>query len=500
MKRDISPVFWTPLAALPLLVGALFAGCSTTGGRRSRVLFEDRVERIAPETVGVPVTNEASGEVGYESRTSGPQESPLPRISGRIALLDAVNIALAQNLSLRAAFLQREEARGAVVEARAAAFPSVSLGASAETDLADRGDNPEDYAVTWSITQPLWRSGAVSAGLRYAKLYAESTDEAIRAAVQETVEAVARDYLSVLLARQMVDVYENSVGVAERMLDTAKKKRRAGTASDYEVLRAEVEVASTRAALIQERNRLRTAGVALLQTLGVNQESDVTLVGALVYRPATNDLSALLRDAMLHRPDLLQAEAAVKMAEENLKVVRSSYGPSADVFVSGRYANPDPNDRSNDSWNDDWGAGVSVSYALFDGLARKGRMAQAQSKLRQAKAKLLAAEEAARVELIRAVLDVENAEELYISQAKNIDLSKEALRMLENGFKVGKNTQIEVLDARSALTEAVGQYYNAIYAHTVARLAVRRAAGTLGVDATREVLPDLRLEASPLDE
>ncbi len=464
------------------------------------MVFEDRSERLAPKTVDVPVTNASSGEVEYVPKTFGPQDSPLPQVSGRITLHDAVNIALAQNLSLRATFLRREEARGAIVEARAAAFPAVSLGASAEADLSERGDNPDDYAVTWSISQPLWRSGAVAAGLRYAKLYAESTDEIIRAAVQETIESVVRDYLSVLLARQMVDVYENSVGVAERMLDTAKKKRHAGTASDYEVLRAEVEVASSRAALIQERNHLRTAGVALLQTLGVNQDSDVTLVGALVYRPATNDLSALLSDAMLHRPDLLQAEAEVKMAEEKLKVVRASYGPSADVFVSGRYANPDPNDHARDAWNDDWGAGVSVSYALFDGLARKGRLAQAQSRLRQAKAKLLAAEEAARVELIRAVLDVENAEELYASQSKNIDLAKEALRMLENGFKVGKNTQIEVLDARSALTEAAGQYYNAIFAHTVARLAVRRAAGTLGVDATREVLPDIRLETNPLDE
>ena len=487
----------TYTAILPLAL-ALLAGCSTGDG--SRALFEGRSERLASQTVDVPVTNGTTGEVEYVPKTFGPQDSSLPRISGRIELLDAVNIALAQNLSLRATFLRREEARGAIIEARAAAFPAVSLGAGAEADLRERGDNPDTYALTWSVTQPLWRSGAVSAGLRYAKLYAESTDEAIRAAVQETVVAVARDYLSVLLARQMVDVYENSVGVAERMLDTAQKKRRAGTASDYEVLRAEVEVASSRATLIQERNKLRTSGVTLLQTLGVNQNSDVTLVGALEYRPTTNDLQTLLRDAMLHRPDLLQAEADVKMAEENLKIVRAAYGPSADVFVSGRYANPDPNDHARDAWNDDWGAGVSVSYALFDGLARKGRVTQAQSKLRQAKAKLHAAEEAARVELIRAILDVENAEELYASQAKNIDLTKEALRMLENGFKVGKNTQIEVLDARSALTEAVGQYYNAIFAHSIARLAVRRAAGTLGVDAAREVLPGIRLETDPLAE
>ena len=117
---------------------------------------------------------------------------------------------------------------------------------------------------------------------------------------------------------------------------------------------------------------------------------------------------------------------------------------------------------------------------------------------RQAEAKLRNAEESARVEIVQSMLDLRNAEELYLSQAKNIDLSREALRMLENGHKVGKNTQIEVLDARSALTEAMGQYYNAIFSHALARLAVRKAVGTLAVDASDNVNPGIQLDKEPL--
>mgnify|MGYP003295905428 len=70
--------------------------------------------------------------------------------------------------------------------------------------------------------------------------------------------------------------------------------------------------------------------------------------------------------------------------------------------------------------------------------------------------------------------------------------------MLENGFKVGRNTQIEVLDAHSALIEAMGQYYNAIYSHCIARINVLKAAGTLvvtGGDAIRE--GGIRLSSVP---
>lgn len=426
-------------------------------------------------------------------------ESVLPKYNGEIRLLDALNLALDHNLQLRAALLKREEAEGMIMEAKAAAYPDVGLTGGATSDLKERGENPDTYGATWSITQPIWRSGAVSAGIRYAGLYGESTDEFIREQIQGTVSSVTEGFLGVLLAQKMVDVYNESVGVAERMLETARKKRNAGSASDYEVLRAEVEVASTRASLIKEENTLRSKLIGLMQEMGINQESDIVLIGALDYKPESFDFNRLVNTAMVNRPDLLQAEAALRMADESLKIAKSSYGPSADIFVNGKYQNPDPNDRTKDEWNDDWEAGVQVKYTLFDGMERKGKLIKARSVKRQAEANLRNAEESARVEIVQALLDLRNAEELYQSQAKNIDLSREALRMLENGHKVGKNTQIEVLDARSALTEAMGQYYNAIYSHSIARLAVRKSVGTLAVDASSKLdLSDLHLDESPL--
>ncbi len=465
-----------------IAAAAFAAGCASNS---DKTLHELRLDAYGPP----PQVDKASATAPV---------STLPKITGEIRLLDAINYALSQNLPLRAAFLKREEASGAITEAKAAAYPHAGLTGGVTSDLRERGDNPDTYGVTWSVTQPLWRSGAVSAGIRYAELYSASTDEAIRRQVQDTVVQATEEFLGVLLAQQMVNVYTESAAVAERMLETAQKKRNAGSASDYEVLRAEVEVASTRAALIKERNALRSKVIRLLQTMGVNQESDVTLVGSLEYLPESFEFSTLVQTALVNRPDLLQAEAALRMADEQLRVVKGSYGPSADAFLNGKYQNPDPNDPSLDEWSDDWSAGLQVTYTLFDGLERKGRLTQAKSVRRQAEANLRNAEEAARVEIHQALLDLRNAEELYQSQAKNIDLSREALRMLENGHKVGKNTQIEVLDARSALTEAMGQYYNAIFSHLIARLAIRKAIGTLAVDASETVAPTIHLDRDPL--
>jgi outer membrane protein TolC len=86
------------------------------------------------------------------------------------------------------------------------------------------------------------------------------------------------------------------------------------------------------------------------------------------------------------------------------------------------------------------------------------------------------------VEVAQAVLALRNADELYQSQKKNIDLAREALRMVESGHRIGRNTQIEVLDARSALTEAVGGYHQALHNLATARLRLQLAIGTLSAE------------------
>lgn len=402
----------------------------------------------------------------------------LPRISGAITIYDAVATALENNLALRSARLRRDEATAQIVEARAAAYPNLGLNAGVDSDLKDRdGENdPDSFSAGAKITQPLWRFGMISAGIRYARLYAASTDAEIAAQTQSTIEQVSREYCDVLLAQQLVGVYEESVGVAERMLATAKSKRSAGTVADYEVLRAEVEVARSNSDLIKERNALHTSLVTLLHTMGVDQDSDITLSDELYYTPFEPDLGELISIALANRPDLIQAEAAVRMAEENLSIAKSSYGPSADIYASASMRNPGTDDED---WSDSWKAGASLTYTLFDGLERRGKVDRAKAKLRQAEAALCDAEENVRVDVTQAVLALRNADELYQSQKKNIDLAQEALRMLESGHRNGRNTQIEVLDARSALTEAMGDYHKALHDLTTAKLALRLATGTM---------------------
>ena len=477
----------TQCAALLL---ALVSGCATPESAQ-RELSEAR--RAAAETGGSPVVSAAIVTNTAPALAQGRDSArSLVRLDGPLSLADAIEVGLANNLSLFSTRLRRAEADGAYDEALGEALPALNATAGWTADLVDRSRDvqPDRQSVGLALTQPIFRSGVIGKGIEYARYYRESIELAIRDAEQAAVFQIAALYLNVLYEQRMVEVYEGALGTAERLKSTTESRRRAGSASQYELLRAEVERTSANAALISERNRLRTARVTLLKALGVDQSSQIDLSDDLVYVAEAFDADAMVARALEFRPDLAQAEANVRMAELQLGIVRGRYGLSVDAFASATYATPDPNDVTDDDWGFDASAGLSATLPLYDGTTRRGRLAQARSRLAQAEAARRSAEEDARVAVITAVLDVEDSDELFLSQRTNLATAEEAKRMIESGYRQGRNTQVEVLDAQSALTQAQGAYYSAIRAHSLAGLGVHRATGTLApADAARYVMP-----------
>lgn len=83
-------------------------------------------------------------------------------------------------------------------------------------------------------------------------------------------------------------------------------------------------------------------------------------------------------------------------------------------------------------------------------------------------------------EVREAALSVQDAAEAVEVQRKTVAQASEGLRLAEVGYREGTLEQVEVLDARASLTQTQFFYYEAMYSHAVALLALERAKGTLG--------------------
>jgi outer membrane protein TolC len=214
--------------------------------------------------------------------------------------------------------------------------------------------------------------------------------------------------------------------------------------------------------------------------MGVVQKGDIVLADELEYRPMKPVLEEAIRVAHENRPDLYQAELDVRLQKEALRVARSDYWPKVNLFFQELWGKPDPSSVTTNEWNDTWNAGVAVNLSIFDGLGREGRVHQQKATLAQSRYRLANTQEQAFLEIRQALLTLRNAEEFVESQKLNLGRASEGLRLAEVGYREGIASQVEVSDARSALTAARGFYYESVYGHVISRLNLQLAMGTLG--------------------
>ena len=411
-------------------------------------------------------------------------------ISGKLHLADAVKLAIRQNKELQATLQEREIARGRVIESYAAALPKVNVkGTYTRLDQVNTFDvgtvsialgDEDNYSIDLSVSQPVFRGGAIGAALRAARLAELLSDEAVRSALQSTLYGVAQAYYDALLFQHQYEVNKDAVDSAVVHLEDVKKKRRLGVASDYDVLRAEVDVSNFRAEMIKQRNNVDLAKSRLLKAMGVLQKGDILLADELEYRPMEPVLEEALRIAHENRPDLYRAEIEIRLREEALRVARSEYWPKVDAFFTELWGKPSPKSATTNKWDDTWNAGVSLHLSIFDGLGREGRVQQEKAHLAQSRFRLANTQEQTFLQIRQTLLSLRNAEEFVESQKLNLGRANEGLRLAEVGYREGVASEIEVSDARSALTRARGLYYESVYGHMVSRLVLQLAMGILG--------------------
>ncbi len=417
-------------------------------------------------------------------------------LSGPLLLWEAVALAQGNNRPLQQEREGREIARGRIQASYSEALPSLGLTGSYLRLDEEQGATGSDgdffttryqdqYSAGLRLTQPLF-NGRIGAALRAAKLYDAWTEASIRAATEAVQREAIRAYYEAVLSEHLLEVNQIALETAERQLENAQARRRQGMASNYDELRAQVEVSNFRAQVLKARNDKDVAYTALYRLMGASPESAVELVDEVPLVAEEISFAAAARMALERRADLAVAEYALRMQRESVAVAKSRYLPEVSGYVSQNWANPDPHDTTRDEWGDEWQAGVQVSLPIFDGFNRRGTLTQEQAKLRQLEIGLRDAEEKAVSEIRQLVLSLKTAEEFAHSQSQNLETAQEALRLVEAGLKEGQNTPVEVMDARQALTTASANYYQSIFSHALARVALQQAMGLMSPDA----LPD----------
>ncbi len=313
-----------------------------------------------------------------------------------------------------------------------------------------------------------------------------------------------------LLAQESVRLNAKSVDRVRQVLEETRRMNEAGTASDYDVLRLEVQLANLEPQLRRAENTAQAARRALAVTLGVENLDEVEVAGSLVALElvATEGGSAptfvsaewSVADMRARRLESMPAERVVELATQNrsdlrqldltenlrrteLRVEQSEYLPKISVF--GTYTlNAQGNGSPEFFGPSDVRAtskalGVQVTMPLFSGLQRPARIAQKQATLRQVGAQRELAEARAENEVKTFLDQTVEARQRASAQARAVAQATRGFEIARAEYRNGVGSQLQVTDAELALRQSEFNYAQAVYDYLTARARLDAAVGTV---------------------
>lgn len=412
-----------------------------------------------------------------------------------LSLADCLNVALDHNSAIQKSKADLEAAYGIVVQTKAIFIPKIRAHSSYQ--VLDQGAVeklpipaglfPMNYPdQQWSgnvqLVQSIYEGGRMTSAARTARLTKEQALLAHQAAVADALLEVRIGYYDVLLARQEIVVQEASIKLLTQELEDTQRRFDAGTVPRFNVLRAEVEVANAKPKLIRARNHLRIGKNNLANLLGYSIPKEYTediplkVAGELRADPYEIDLSTAVAKAMELRPELGALRKAVALREEGVINARAGYLPSVQAF--GGYGSRSPN-YSDDLGHDisGWFVGAQMNWDIFDGMLTKGRVSEAKARLKKSRIEVDDVSRKIELEVRTSYSYFIEAREVLESQKKVQEQAEEALRLAAARAEAGTSTQLDVLNAQTALTEARTTQIQALRDYSAARARLERAIG-----------------------
>jgi outer membrane protein TolC len=430
-------------------------------------------------------------------------------MADELSLQQAIDLALRQNPGLRSAELAVRAAEGQSAVARGALVPQVTASGTAmrlnslidmragETyylpvlsgssyvptgdvvpmagfDIAtDKIGNT--YAGKLSAQWPIYTGGRVWQGYQISRLGLKSARQELDTTRAGIVLSVKRAYYGLMLARHALAVITEAGENIGRHVERVQAMYRKGLVSRLDLLRAEVQQSNLQPQIIRMQNAAELARYQLNLVLDRNLDEPVTPADSLVFRAVALDSAALIQEALKSRPELAQMEIAKKIADRAALVSYSGLQPS--LVLMADYSYSKGQGFSGDQWQKNWDLGVAASWTLFDGGSSLGRIKEAKSNARRVLLAREQVEDYIRLEVTAGILSVRAGERAIASQEKAVEQAAEALKMAQARYETGQATNLDVLDAQLALTQAKTNRIQAVHDYLVSLAQLERASG-----------------------
>ena len=327
--------------------------------------------------------------------------------------------------------------------------------------------------ATLNVSEPIPILGTpVFSGIKIAQVYSKLQTENVKSIETKIKSDVKKAFINVILLKEVIDVNKQSLENAQENLKIVESRYKAGTATEFDYLRAKVKVETLLPTITQSENNLIISKKVLKTAIGLKSEQDVDAAGKLTYDSTEvyGNTDDLVRKISNENVAIRQLNLSNQINRELTRVDRSSFLPK--FYVFGQYQlQAQENDGKSFFryfYNNAITAGLGMSWDLnFFGNSYK--LDQSEIDVRKTDEQIVQVKDMLKTQSQSILVRLDDAKNRIQAMKENVALAERGLYLANTSFKSGVINQIDVLDAELSLSQVKLGLLQAIYDYQNAR-------------------------------
>jgi outer membrane protein len=383
------------------------------------------------------------------------------------SLPELIELAESHNPETRVAWERARAQAAAWGVARSELYPTIAAAALAGVDrdqayLENRffRQTIGDFEVALNLHYTIFDFGARAGRINAAKAASLAANFAFNDTHREVIYRVEQAYYQLLNASGQEEAARANLSNAQAVQQAAEERLNNGLATLPDVLESRSATAQAQYELQAALGTEEIAHGNLATALGTTPQTAIHVQPlAELTIPSTIDdtVNSAMDRALAQRPDLLQRVADVQAAKARVKEARAAYYPSLNFT-----ANPTAQSLYGLQQQFPWGhtAGLAggmafkLDWTVFDGRARKNRLAQAEANAHEAEAQIHVSRDQIANEVWAAYSDLNTALRQREAATALLEASSRSYDAALESYNDGLRNFLDVTAAQRTLAQA----------------------------------------------
>lgn len=330
------------------------------------------------------------------------------------------------------------------------------------------------------IAPSIWKS------LKLRDIEIEQSVEKARSSRLDLISQIKAAYYGALFAQAAYEVVLSNRDRYQVNADIAERRYRLGAGTEYDALRAQVQVTNCEPEIIEASITIQKALLQLKVLMGMDVEQPIKLTKKLsdyeqnMYADAMNIDRSLTKNT-----ELAQLDLQTNYLQRAKKVSEMAWYPTLNLnFAYNWNSMSQGNMFKNFRWNPYSFIALQLNIPIYAGGQRYSKYKQAEISVAEMGYQRENLERSLKMQVDIQVENINRCIRQISASASSMKSAEKANEIMHKSFEVGSATYIDLRDAEYTYTSAQLAYYQQIYNYLTARNDLERLLGTADTTGT----------------